>query len=183
MFKDGKIIWYMSTICFLFVFKHFFFIFELLLITCIFFIQLGTGLSIMIAKRNPSLFTTFGLLSCGYILSSYQEVCKYINLPLQHIYSLNNLHSLSWSIDWNRVLFFQVKSVVLQTLNRARFTVAAEAFLKTGTGGYIVNLSSSLTTQPSYLIEMGYILLIGRNGMYTNNWCCWTWYLAKDYVR
>ncbi|KAL1564881.1 Protein root UVB sensitive 6 [Salvia divinorum] len=59
---------------------------------------LGTGLSIMISKRNPSLFTTFGLLSCGYILSSYKEV----------------------------------KSVVLHTLNRARFTVAAESFLKMG---------------------------------------------------
>ncbi|GAA0147323.1 hypothetical protein LIER_07052 [Lithospermum erythrorhizon] len=59
---------------------------------------LGTGLSIMIAKRNPSLITTFGLLSCGYVFSSYQEV----------------------------------KSVVLHTLNRARFTVAVESFLKTG---------------------------------------------------
>lgn len=35
---------------------------------------LGTGLSIMISKRNPSLVTTFALLSCGYVLSSYQEV-------------------------------------------------------------------------------------------------------------
>ncbi|WVZ10544.1 hypothetical protein V8G54_015074 [Vigna mungo] len=35
--------------------------------------ELGTGLSIMIAKRNPSLVTTFSLLSCGYILSSYRE--------------------------------------------------------------------------------------------------------------
>ncbi|KAI5658187.1 hypothetical protein M9H77_26980 [Catharanthus roseus] len=59
---------------------------------------LGTGLSIMIAKKNPSLVTTFTLLSCGYVLSSYQEV----------------------------------KSVVLHTLNRARFTVAVESFLKTG---------------------------------------------------
>ncbi|KAK2987001.1 hypothetical protein RJ640_024899, partial [Escallonia rubra] len=59
---------------------------------------LGTGLSIMIAKRNPSLVTTFALLSCGYIFSSYQEV----------------------------------KSVVLHTLNRARFTVAVDSFLKTG---------------------------------------------------
>ncbi|KAL2939476.1 Protein root UVB sensitive 6 [Bienertia sinuspersici] len=59
---------------------------------------LGTGLSIMLSKRNPSLFTTFGFLSCGYILSSYQEV----------------------------------KSVVLSTLNRARFTVAVDSFLKTG---------------------------------------------------
>ncbi|XP_047975625.1 protein root UVB sensitive 6-like [Salvia hispanica] len=59
---------------------------------------LGTGLGIMISKRNPSLFISFGLLSCGYILSSYKEV----------------------------------KSVVLHTLNRARFTVAAESFLKTG---------------------------------------------------
>ncbi|KAI5414358.1 Protein root UVB sensitive 6 [Lathyrus oleraceus] len=59
---------------------------------------LGTGFSIMIAKRNPSLIATFSLLSCGYILSSYQEV----------------------------------KSVVLHTLNSARFSVAVESFLKTG---------------------------------------------------
>ncbi|KAH9627142.1 hypothetical protein KSS87_018382 [Heliosperma pusillum] len=59
---------------------------------------LGTGFSIMISKRNPSLVTTFGLLSCGYLLSSYQEV----------------------------------KSVVLHTLNRARFTVAVNSFITTG---------------------------------------------------
>ncbi|KAK1568935.1 hypothetical protein Q3G72_030650 [Acer saccharum] len=59
---------------------------------------LGTGLSIMISRRNPSLVTTFAFLSCGYIFSSYQEV----------------------------------KSVVLQTLNRARFSVAVESFLNTG---------------------------------------------------
>ncbi|KAL2339324.1 hypothetical protein Fmac_013770 [Flemingia macrophylla] len=59
---------------------------------------LGTGFSILIAKRNPSLVTTFSLLSCGYLLSSYREV----------------------------------KSVVLHTLNSARFSVAVESFLKTG---------------------------------------------------
>ncbi|XP_062177546.1 protein root UVB sensitive 6 [Alnus glutinosa] len=59
---------------------------------------LGTGLSIMISRRNPSLVTTFAFLSCGYVLSSYREV----------------------------------KSVVLHTLNRARFTVAVDSFLKTG---------------------------------------------------
>ncbi|KAL6545678.1 Protein root UVB sensitive 6 [Orobanche gracilis] len=59
---------------------------------------LGTGLSIMISKKNPSLFTTFALLSCGYVMSSYKEV----------------------------------RSVVLRTLNRARFTVAVESFLITG---------------------------------------------------
>ncbi|CAH8279081.1 unnamed protein product [Arabidopsis lyrata] len=59
---------------------------------------MGTGFSILISKRNPSLVTTFGLLSCGYLMSSYQEV----------------------------------RSVVLHTLNRARFTVAVESFLKTG---------------------------------------------------
>ncbi|MED6131172.1 Protein root UVB sensitive 6 [Stylosanthes scabra] len=59
---------------------------------------LGTGLSIWIAKRNPSLVTTFSLLSCGYILSSYREV----------------------------------KSVVLHTLNTARFSVAVDSFIKTG---------------------------------------------------
>ncbi|XP_052206153.1 protein root UVB sensitive 6 [Diospyros lotus] len=35
---------------------------------------LGTGLGIMIAKRNPCLVATFAFLSCGYVLSSYQEV-------------------------------------------------------------------------------------------------------------
>ncbi|XXG87026.1 hypothetical protein AAC387_Pa11g1814 [Persea americana] len=59
---------------------------------------LGTGLSILISKRHPSLLTTFALLSCGYVFSSFQEV----------------------------------KSVVLHTMNRARFTVAVESFLKTG---------------------------------------------------
>ncbi|KAL5703969.1 Protein root UVB sensitive 6 [Ranunculus cassubicifolius] len=59
---------------------------------------LGTSLSIIISKRNPSLVTTFTLLSCGYVLSSYNEV----------------------------------KSVVLRTLNRARFTCAVESFLETG---------------------------------------------------
>ncbi|XP_031490918.1 protein root UVB sensitive 6 [Nymphaea colorata] len=59
---------------------------------------LGTGLSIMMSKHNPSLVATFSLLSCGYVLSAYKEV----------------------------------KSVVLHTLNKARFTVAVESFLKTG---------------------------------------------------
>ncbi|XP_057529614.1 protein root UVB sensitive 6-like isoform X2 [Amaranthus tricolor] len=59
---------------------------------------LGTGLSIVLSKNKPSLVTTFAFLSCGYVLSSYQEV----------------------------------RSVVLHTLNRARFTVAVESFLKTG---------------------------------------------------
>lgn len=59
---------------------------------------IGTGMSIMISKRNPSLVTAFSLLSCGYLFSSYNEV----------------------------------KSVVLCTLNSARFTVAVESYLKTG---------------------------------------------------
>ncbi|XP_008808962.3 protein root UVB sensitive 6 [Phoenix dactylifera] len=59
---------------------------------------LGTGLSILFSKRNPSLVASFAFLSCGYVLSSYQEV----------------------------------KSIVLNTLNRARFTVAVESFLKSG---------------------------------------------------
>ncbi|KAI8015372.1 Protein root UVB sensitive 6 [Camellia lanceoleosa] len=47
--------------------------FELMLLNhC--FLKLGTGLSIMMAKRNPSLITTFAFLSCGYVCSSYQEV-------------------------------------------------------------------------------------------------------------
>ncbi|RLN27820.1 uncharacterized protein C2845_PM05G37710 [Panicum miliaceum] len=59
---------------------------------------LGTGLSILISKSNPSLVTSFAFLSCGYLLSSYHEV----------------------------------RSVVLNTLNRARFTVAVDSFIKTG---------------------------------------------------
>ncbi|XP_042428977.1 protein root UVB sensitive 6-like [Zingiber officinale] len=59
---------------------------------------LGTGLSILISKRNPSLVASFTFLSCGYLFSSYQEV----------------------------------KSVVLNTLNTARFTVAVDSFIKTG---------------------------------------------------
>ncbi|CAL4893627.1 unnamed protein product [Urochloa decumbens] len=59
---------------------------------------LGTGMSILISKSNPSLVTSFAFLSCGYLLSSYHEV----------------------------------RSVVLNTLNRARFTVAVDSFIKTG---------------------------------------------------
>ncbi|KAG6487070.1 hypothetical protein ZIOFF_055652 [Zingiber officinale] len=59
---------------------------------------LGTGLSILISKRNPSLVASFTFLSCGYLFSSYQEV----------------------------------KSLVLNTLNTARFTVAVDSFIKTG---------------------------------------------------
>ncbi|WOL18754.1 protein root UVB sensitive 6-like isoform X1 [Canna indica] len=58
----------------------------------------GTGLCILISKRNPSLVASFTFLSCGYVFSAYQEV----------------------------------KSVVLNTLNRARFTVAVDSFIKTG---------------------------------------------------
>nr|POE85000.1 protein root uvb sensitive 6 [Quercus suber] len=70
----------------------------MLLVTVEYAMKLGTGMSIMISRRNPSLVTTFALLSCGYVFSSYQEV----------------------------------KSVELHTLNRARFTVAVDSFLKTG---------------------------------------------------
>ncbi|KQK06206.1 hypothetical protein BRADI_2g25097v3 [Brachypodium distachyon] len=59
---------------------------------------LGTGMSILISKRNPSLVASFAFLSCGYLLSSYREV----------------------------------RSVVLNTLNTARFTVAVDSFIKTG---------------------------------------------------
>ncbi|KAK8971132.1 hypothetical protein KSP40_PGU012319 [Platanthera guangdongensis] len=59
---------------------------------------LGTGLSILVSKSNPSLVASFAFLSCGYVLSSYQEV----------------------------------RSIVLHTMNRARFSVAVDCFLKTG---------------------------------------------------
>lgn len=97
-------------------------------------LKLGTGLSIFISKRNPSLFTTFGLLSCGYVLSSYHEVawCDYItylSIPFSFCNSMFFYTKLSGIVP---CVFFQVKSVVLHTLNRARFTVAVETFLKTG---------------------------------------------------
>lgn len=37
-------------------------------------LQLGTGLGIFISKRNPSLVATFCVLSCGYLVSSFNEV-------------------------------------------------------------------------------------------------------------
>ncbi|KAK6915831.1 Root UVB sensitive family [Dillenia turbinata] len=79
---------------------------------------LGTGLSIMISKRNPSLVTTFALLSCGYLMSSYQEV----------------------------------RSVVLHTLNCARFTVAVETFLKSGRAPSLQegNVKETIFTFPWY---------------------------------
>ncbi|BBN19712.1 hypothetical protein MPTK1_8g12970 [Marchantia polymorpha subsp. ruderalis] len=40
----------------------------------------GTGLGILLSKKNPSLFVTFLGLSCGYIISSFQEV-KAVRLP------------------------------------------------------------------------------------------------------
>ncbi|KAH9550366.1 hypothetical protein CY35_10G068100 [Sphagnum magellanicum] len=41
---------------------------------------LGTGLGIFISKRNPSLVATFCVLSCGYLVSSFNEV-KAVRLP------------------------------------------------------------------------------------------------------
>lgn len=41
---------------------------------------LGTGLGILISKKNPSLTATFMVLSCGYLFSSYQEI-KSVQLP------------------------------------------------------------------------------------------------------
>jgi len=95
----------------------------------IFYVKMGTGFSILISKRNPSLVTTFGLLSCGYLMSSYQEV---ESSSVSSI-SLFMYLGFSWFIAQKTWLCpLQVRSVVLHTLNRARFTVAVESFLKTG---------------------------------------------------
>ncbi|XP_078181827.1 protein root UVB sensitive 6-like [Carex rostrata] len=59
---------------------------------------MGTGMSIMISKHNPSMAAAFSIFSFGYLFSSYKEV----------------------------------KNVVLNTLNRARFNVAVDSFIKTG---------------------------------------------------
>lgn len=90
--------------------------------------KLGTGLSIMISKRNPSLVTTFGLLSCGYIFSSYQEVNWFVFFHFLFLLIMEFLLVILLYI----CNIFQVRSVVLHTLNRARFNVAVETFLKTG---------------------------------------------------
>ncbi|KAK1371119.1 hypothetical protein POM88_037211 [Heracleum sosnowskyi] len=89
---------------------------------------LGTGMSIMIAKRNPSLVTTFALLSRGYVFSSYQEV----------------------------------KAVVLHTLNRARFTVAVDSFLKTG------EFTCQNAVMAEHFIEAGsaYVLKLEKADVY-----------------
>lgn len=89
---------------------------------------LGTGLSIMISKKNPSLVSTFAFLSCGYILSSYREV----------------------------------KSVVLHTLNRARFTVAVDSFLKTGRvpSLYEANMQEKIFVLP--WLKDGHVVLGSR---------------------
>lgn len=94
----------------------------------IWLLKLGTGLSILIAKRNPSLVTTFALLSCGYLMSSYQEVSLSLSLSLINGSIQLEFFNRLWCIN----CIFQVKSVVLHTLNRARFIVAVESFLKTG---------------------------------------------------
>jgi hypothetical protein len=41
---------------------------------------MGMGFGILLSKRNPSLLATFGVLSSGYLLSSYNE-CRSIQLP------------------------------------------------------------------------------------------------------
>ena len=40
-------------------------------------LQMGTGLGIFISKRNPSLVATFCVLSCGYMVSSFNEVIEH----------------------------------------------------------------------------------------------------------
>lgn len=94
-----------------------------------FCLKLGTGLSIMISKRNPSLVTTFSLLSCGYIFSSYREVRLCTTFFVIFVWIVCLFLSSYYA---NSFWIFQVRSVVLDTLNRARFSVAVDTFLKTG---------------------------------------------------
>lgn len=93
----------------------------------------------MMAKRNPSLVTTFALLSCGYLLSSYHEVGYHDVIAFVFpVYTRNFFHVVERSVLFffpEPVVLFcfgQVKSVVLRTLNRARLAVAIDSFLKTG---------------------------------------------------
>lgn len=68
-------------------------------------------------------------------------------------------------------VFFQVKSVVLHTLNRARFTVAVESFLKTGrmSASFLLFLPLSLSLSPlyiSFLREPRCNIGLARNGIW-----------------
>jgi len=106
---------------------------------CCLFVKLGTGLSILISKSNPSLVTSFAFLSCGYLLSSYHEVCfNSFSLLLWKIFLIN------FHVTKLMSFYYQVRSVVLNTLNRARFTVAVDSFIKTG--------MSTLSFESSYQI-------------------------------
>ena len=49
-------------------------VFKISFVCYFLFVKLGTGMSILISKSNPSLVTSFAVLSCGYLLSSYHEV-------------------------------------------------------------------------------------------------------------
>lgn len=137
------------------------------------FLKLGTGLSIMISKRNPSLVRTFALLSCGYLFSSYQEVRSLYTLFLSWKKtkdSFVNLHQYQPQLDTSylackhqpprcrcisvflgvshiicTLCSWQVRSVVLHTLNRARFSVAVESFIKTGAARSCFFIVSTLT--------------------------------------
>ena len=108
---------------------------------CCLFVKLGTGLSILISKSNPSLVTSFAFLSCGYLLSSYHEVCfNSLSLLLWKIFLIN------FHVTKLMSFYYQVRSVVLNTLNRARFTVAVDSFIKTG--------MSTLSFESSYQISI-----------------------------
>ncbi|KAL2609109.1 hypothetical protein R1flu_027682 [Riccia fluitans] len=74
----------------------------------------GTGLGILLSKKNPSLFATFVGLSCGYILSSFQEV-KAVRLPTlnrarfavaaQVFLETGQVPSLEYANEKERILF------------------------------------------------------------------------------
>ncbi|KAF5953455.1 hypothetical protein HYC85_006311 [Camellia sinensis] len=94
----------------------------------------------MMAKRNPSLVTTFAFLPCGYVCSSYQEVvCCILVLIFFPLYTFVPYGTKCVIFTYQVFYFFafvfvfaQVKSVVLRTLNRARLNVSIDSFLKTG---------------------------------------------------
>lgn len=61
------------------------------------------------------------------------RIClQFIPRGLDFNLHFNSLKGTSQHLSLYDILVFQVKSVVLHTLNRARFTVAVDSFLKTG---------------------------------------------------
>lgn len=91
---------------------------------------------------------TFLTLSTGYVIGSYNEVhylpptgCtdSFCNFIMKHVYRVQLVLTNSYYIGE------QVKAVRLPTMNRARFGMAAQVFLDTGTLTVVSNARVAMT--------------------------------------